>query len=114
AYWHRGESEFAARILVIHSNLSNLAGLHLSVPVKADVLQFEPAGEVTASYVRRTLGGNHKIQAYWKRGLAGLTIGELTAPVRVQRDASRQLLKACGVTTIEELKDLTVPELDAA
>lgn len=101
AYWHYGLEESQRRSLVIQSNLSYIAGLHLKIPVELEGYGLA-SGTISASYVPKIIKGRSRVGHYLKQG-HGMEIGTPMTVVRVQRMASRQLLKACGVVSVKEL-----------
>jgi hypothetical protein len=113
AYWHYGIEQTDHRFLVVRSNLASLVGLYLSLPVELEEYKTSRLGPISASIVPPIVKGRSKVGHYLKQG-AGLEIGKPAVAARVQRIASRHLLKACGVTKIEELDELAVPELSVA
>lgn len=104
AYWHHSNERTDHRLLVIQSNLASLVGLYLSLPVELEDYKTSRVGSICASYVPKIVKGRSKVGHYLKQG-AGLEIGDPAVPARVQRIASRQLLKACEVVNVEELDE---------
>jgi hypothetical protein len=113
AYWQYGKEQSKSRLLVIQSTLSSIAGLYLNVPVELDSYQLGRGGSICASYSPRLAQGGHRIGHYLKNGNA-MPIGDPAIAVRVQRIASRELLRACNVATVEELDLVDTPNLSLA
>ena len=113
AYWHQTIGRANHRLLVIQSNLSSIAGLHLGLPVELKDYKTSPMGTISAAMVPRLVKGRSRVGHYLKHG-AGIEIGSPDVPVSVQQIASGRLLKACGVEKIEELEGLSSSELSAA
>lgn len=113
AYWVYGDCQYEHRQLVITSDLSNLASrLFLRIPVDSEGYKMA-YGYIGASYAPKTVRGRTRGHNYIKDG-PGMEVGERVAAVKVQQAASKLLLQACGVSKIEDLEELAIPELTVA